>query len=171
MITKPIKTKSKIQSVKIAHFSRLSFFMLLLVILGSTIDALFLIFGVAYKSIDIIVIGALIAVPIIIFLLCIFNYGVKITSKRVVISFLRELKIFSYDDVYYIKIALSPDYLSVKVKARGQEVYEFCFTNSSISPASIIPFVIKVKLSQKFIRKCVNTLSGIEKVEVEVFAK
>ena len=113
MISNPMDTSNGFKSVKIAHFSRISFFMSLLAILGAAIDALLLISGIAYKNIDIIVIGTLVAIAIIIGFLCIFNYGIKITSKRIVISFLHELKIFSYDDVFYIKIVLSSDSISL----------------------------------------------------------
>lgn len=99
-----------------------------------------------------------------------WNYGIRITSKRVILMNQLMLKIFRYEDVIYIKIVFDNDTISGKIKAKHKKACEFCFDGIDLSSRSLFLghlWIEGLKLTKKFVDKSISDLSACEKVKIQ----
>lgn len=99
------------------------------------------------------------------------NYGIKITSKRVVLMNQDMLKVFSYEDVSYIKIGFTNDSVFGTVKAKNQKAYDFYFDGVDLNRGFAwfhSRFLISgLKITEEFVEKSIAKLSACEKVKIQ----
>ena len=101
-----------------------------------------------------------------------FSYGIKITSKRVVLISQRMIKSFRYEDVIYIKIDFHNESIQGEIKAKQQKACTFCFDGIDLSGRSLFLshlWISGLKLSKRFVDQSIASLSNCEKVRVQNF--
>ena len=160
------------KSIKISNFHHIPFLMKLLILIGLPICLCFLVIGIIKHSIGLILIGTIPLISAIIGLGFFFSYGIKITSKKVILINQRMLKIFPYEDVIYIKIVFRNDNIEGEIKAKNQKTYLFCFDGIDLSlNASFLSYlwISGLKLTKEFVEKSIASLSACEKVKIENF--
>lgn len=100
-----------------------------------------------------------------------FNYGIKITSKRVTVLNQDMWKSFLYEDVIYIKIVFGNDSVFGTIKAKNQKAYDFYFSGVDLNRGSQwfhSRFLESdLKITEKFVKRSIEKLSACEKVKIE----
>ena len=145
-------------------------FLIYLLLLIATPTCLgFLVIGITDNIPELIAVGVIYFIALCVGFCFFLNYGIKISSKRVVLLNQQMFKIFRYEDVVYIKITFYNDSIKGIIKARYEEPYEFCFDGIDLRRGgSISYFWIKgLKFTKRFVDKSVAKLSACEKVKIQ----
>ena len=156
--------------IRVKHFHKMPIFMKILISLAIPLCIFLVIGGMIHRITDIIVIGAIPVVILVIAAAFFLNYGIKITSKRLVLMNQSMWKIFRYEDVIYMKITFDQNRIFGEIKAKYQKPYEFCFDGIWLGGASsLFSFCISsdLKLTKKFVDKSIADLSTCEKVRIK----
>ena len=98
-----------------------------------------------------------------------FSNGIRITDKRVTLIGQSMLKTFRYDDIDYIKVVFQNNCISGEIKVKHQKAYSFSFDQIDLNPGSFLLhfiYIAELKLTDKFVDKCISDLSRCEKVKV-----
>ena len=160
------------KTIKVRHFFRMPFLMKLLIAIALPICFWFLIVGIVEHIVELILIGAIPLVSAIVGFGFFFSYGIKITSKRVVLISQRMIKSFRYEDVIYIKIDFHNESIQGEIKAKQQKACTFCFDGIDLSGRSLFLshlWISGLKLSKRFVDQSIASLSNCEKVKVQNF--
>ena len=158
------------KTIKVRHFHRLPFLMKLLLAIGLPICFLFLFIGIAENCGELILVGVIFFTSAIVGFCFFFSYGIKITSKRIVLINQRMLKIFRYEDVAYIKIVFKNDSIEGEIKAKYQKAYSFRFDGIVLNGHSLFLSYLGMsglKLTKKFVDKSIANLLACEKVKIQ----
>ena len=158
------------KTIRIRHFYRMPFLAKLLITVGLPIVFVFLILGIVEHIAALILIGAIPLVSAVIGLCFFFSYGIKITSKRIVLINQRMLKSFRQDDVIYIKIVFKSESIEGEIKTKHQKACSFCFDGIDLSGRSLFLshlWISGLKLTKKFVDKSIANLSICEKVKIQ----
>lgn len=157
------------ETIKLRHFCRMPLMMWLLLLIALPLFLGILVMGITEGHPGLIAIGIIILLVALVGFAFFFNYGIKITSKRVSIIYMNAFRIFRYEDICYIEIGLDEESIWGTVKTKNQQHYTFYFDEFELDPGA--PFsrlwTVKVKLTDKFIAKSIAQLSTCEKVRLQ----
>lgn len=100
-----------------------------------------------------------------------FNYGIKITSRRVTVLNQDTWKTFLYDEVIYIEIGFSDDSIYGTIKAKNQKAYDFYFSGIDLNRGfqwfHSRFLESDLKITEQFVKRSIEKLSTCEKVKTE----
>lgn len=96
-----------------------------------------------------------------------FNYGITINEKRVVAIEQAGIKILWYDDVSSITVKFYNEKVVACIRMRNREEYVFVWDCLYFGSHFILPSVILIKLSDKWVEKSIASLSKCEKVKIQ----
>ena len=154
--------------INIKHFCRLPIILVLIISVVLPVSLLFLIGGIINNNTHISLLGA---IPIFVSVLGLgfyFNYGIRISQKYVILIYFTEIKVFHYDDVEYINIHFDNESIWGDIKAKKQKAYSFYFDSFELDPISPLAklWIVNVKISDKYIEKCLHNLSMCNKTNI-----
>ena len=130
--------------IKIKHFCRLPILLI--------ISLCFLIVGITNIIPELIVIGSFPVFATIVGLSSFFNYGIKITDKRLSIIYVNAFKFFRWEDISWMEIGFDNESIFGEIHFKNQKFYTFYFGEIQLDTTSILSrlLVIKIKISKHF---------------------
>lgn len=156
--------------ISIKNFHKIPILMKLLLLIGTPLCLWLFIIGILNDS-GLAFVGAIPLTAVLIGLGFFANYGIKITSKRVVLINQDMLKVFSYEDVSYIEIGFTNDSVFGTVKAKNQKAYDFYFSGVDLNKGfqwfHSRFLESDLKITEKFVKKSIAKLSTCEKVKIQ----
>lgn len=157
------------KTIRIKHFHRLPFLIYLHLSIAAPICLAFLVIGITDNIPELKAIVAIAFIALCVGFGFFLNYGIKISSKRVVLLNQEMFKIFRYEDVVYIKITFYNDNIKGIIKAKYEEPCEFCFDGIDlrVGRSRSYLWVKGLKFTQRFIDKSIAKLSTCEKVKIQ----
>ena len=154
------------KSINIRAKYRLPPLLIILLLIAIPISLLFLIAGFQSMS-PLLLIGAISLLTITVCLGFLFNYGIKITPKKIRILLESDFKIFYLDEISYVKIYFNNSSVIVELKTKKQACHTFVFGDFSLDRASVFTrfLTVRLKTSAKYTEECIEKLSHIKKIE------
>lgn len=154
------------KSINIRVKYRLPPLLIILLLIAIPISLLFLIAGLQSMS-PLLLIGAISLLTITACLGFLFNYGIKITPKKIRILLESDFKIFYPDEISYVKMYFNNSSVIVEVKTKKQAYHTFVFGDFSLDRASVFTrfLTVRLKTSAKYTEECIKKLSHIKNIE------
>ena len=161
-------TKVYKKHINIRARYRLPTLLIILLVIAMPISLLFLIVGLQSLS-PLLLIGVISLLTITVCLGFLFNYGIKITPKKIRILLESDLKIFYWDEISYVKICFNNSSVIVEVKTKKQACHTFVFGDFSLNRASVFArfLTVRLKTSAKYTEECIEKLSHIPKIKIQ----
>ena len=155
----------------IKHFHKVPILMQLLLLLGVPLLLWLMVTGITVQSAGLTFVGA---IPLFIVLIgfgFFWNYGIKITSKRVTLLSQDMWKTFYYDEIKYIEIGFSNNSIYGTIKAQNQKAYDFYFSGIDLNRGSqwfhSRLLESDLKMTEQFVKRSIEKLSVCEKVKIQ----
>lgn len=155
----------------IKHFHKVPILLKILILVGISLGGWLLGVGLAGRVFELIVVGSIPLAVIMLGLVLFWNYGIKITSKRVTLLSQDTWKTFLYDEVIYIEIGFSDDSIYGTIKAKNQKAYDFYFSGIDLNRGfqwfHSRFLESDLKITEQFVKRSIEKLSTCEKVKTE----
>ena len=156
--------------IKIKNFHRIPVLLKILMLIGVPLIFWFFIAGITEDIPSLTFIGSMIIVIVAVGIGFFYSYGIKITSKRVIVINQDMIKTFRYDDVVYIEVIFGEDTICGEIKAKQQPKCVFYFDGIDLNRGSLFStrfLESNLELTKKFVDKSIDKLSKCEKVRIK----
>ncbi len=98
-----------------------------------------------------------------------FNYGIRISEKRVIAIEQGKMKILKYDDVSSITIKFTNEKIIAYIKMKSHKEYTFVWDHVFLGSNVFLPSKLNIALDDKFVTKSIESLSICDKVKIQNF--